>query len=128
LHTIENRQADAKVAQANFEKAGITNKIKLHVGNALEIIELIDEVFDMVFIDADKTNYVNYFEMVLPKVKKGGCILVDNVLFHGQVLKQSVKGKNAKAIHEFNNRIKNDKRINHSFLTIRDGIMLIKKL
>lgn len=128
LHTIELREEDAGTAQKYFEQAHITDKIKLHTGNALDIIPALNEEWDMVFIDADKTGYIGYYELTLPRVKKGGFILADNVLFHGEVLQEPLKGKNAKAIQAFNEHVLNDKRVEQVLLTVRDGLLLIKKL
>jgi len=127
LHTIELRDEDAKTAQQFFDKASVKN-ITLHTGNALQIIATLTQIWDLVFIDADKTNYINYYELILPNVKTGGWIIADNVLFHGQVLENEVVGKNAKAIHEFNEYVTNDKRVEQVLLTVRDGLLLIKKL
>jgi caffeoyl-CoA O-methyltransferase len=82
----------------------------------------------MVFIDADKTGYIDYYELILPSVKQNGIIIADNVLFHGQVLEQNISGKNANAIHAFNEHVKKDKRVEQVLLTVRDGLMLIQKL
>lgn len=127
LHTIELREKDAEVARQYIEKAGFAGKIKIHVGEALKIIETLKRPWDLVFIDADKINYVNYLDAVLPEVRQGGFVLADNVLFHGQVLEEQVKGKNAKAIQSFNDYVRNDNRIETVLLTIRDGLMLIRK-
>ena len=127
LHTIELRQDDANIANGYFVMAGMQDKIKLHVGDALKIIPAIAETWDMVFIDADKVNYINYYELTLPTVKKGGWLLADNVLFHGEVLDENVTGKNAKAILAFNEHVKNDNRVQQAMLTIRDGLLLIQK-
>ena len=127
LHTIELREEDAVTASANFKRANLSEKIILHQGNALSIIPKLDEAWDLVFIDADKPNYIAYYDLILPSVKPGGIILADNVLFHGQVLEQPVKGKNAKAIQEFNDYLDKDKRIETVLLTIRDGLLLIRK-
>lgn len=127
LHTIELREEDAKTAQQFFDKASVKN-IMLHTGNALQIIATLTQTWDLVFIDADKTNYINYYELILPNIKTGGWIIADNVLFHGQVLENEVVGKNAKAIHEFNEYVTNDKRVEQALLTVRDGLLLIKKL
>jgi predicted O-methyltransferase YrrM len=127
LHTIEVREGDAKKAQQFFDKANAKN-IQLHIGNALEIILTINNEWDLVFIDADKTNYINYYELILPNVKSGGWIIADNVLFHGQVLEKEIVGKNAKAINGFNEHVASDKRVEQALLTIRDGLMVIKKL
>ncbi|HKP32705.1 MAG TPA: O-methyltransferase, partial [Chitinophagaceae bacterium] len=117
LHTIEVRKEDADLSSANFHKAKATDKIILHLGNALEIIPALPGPFDLVFIDADKVNYTAYYELVLPKVNKGGLILADNVLFHGQVLEDPITGKNAIAIHEFNQHVQKDDRVEHVLMT-----------
>ena len=128
LHTIELREEDAAIAKSYFEQSVNKNKIKLHVGNANQIIPTLEEQWDMVFIDADKTGYIDYYELVLPSVKQNAIIIADNVLFHGQVLEQNISGKNAKAIQAFNKYIKNDNRVRQVLLTVRDGLMLIQKL
>ena len=128
LHTIELRADDAAFAAAYFKKAGAENKIKLHIGNALDIIPGLSEIWDLIFIDADKVNYIEYYELTLPFLKQGGWILADNVLFHGQVLEADIKGKNAKAIQEFNDHVAADERVEQVMLTVRDGVMLIRKL
>jgi predicted O-methyltransferase YrrM len=127
LHTLELRAEDAATASGYFKKAGMDNKIELHLGDALEIIPTLNEIWDLVFIDADKVNYINYYELTLPAVKKGGWLLADNVLFHGEVLEENVKGKNAKALQAFNEHVKNDDRVQQALLTIRDGLLLIQK-
>ncbi len=128
LHTIEIREEDAKTSMANFTKAKATGYIKLHVGDARQILKELNEPWDIVFIDADKVSYIEYYELTLPFLKQGGYIIADNVLFHGQVLDQPIQGKNAIAIHEFNNHVMADNRTEQVMLTVRDGIMLIRKL
>jgi predicted O-methyltransferase YrrM len=127
LHTIELRERDAELARGFVAKSRFREMITVHTGDALDLIEKLKRPWDLVFIDADKINYVHYFEAVLPDLRPGGFILADNVLFHGQVLDEEVKGKNAKAIQAFNEHIKNDERIEAVLLTIRDGLMLIRK-
>ena len=127
LVTLELRAADAATAVNYFTKAGMDNKIEVHVGDALKIIPTLNEAWDLVFIDADKVNYINYYELTLPAVKSGGWILADNVFFHGEVLEENIKGKNAKAIQAFNEHVKNDNRVQQAMLTIRDGLLLIQK-
>lgn len=127
LHTIELREDDAGTASGYFSKAGMNDKIHLHIGDALQIISTLKESWDLVFIDADKVNYINYYELTLPSVKKGGWLLADNVLFHGEVLEENIKGKNAKALQAFNEHIKKDDRVQQAMLTIRDGLLLIQK-
>lgn len=128
LHTIELREEDAATARSFFSKSLYNNKIVLHVANALELIPTLHEDWDIVFIDADKVSYIDYYELTLPHVKQNGLIIADNVLFHSEVLEKSVKGKNAKAIHAFNEHVANDKRVEQVMLTVRDGLMLIRKL
>lgn len=127
LHTIEKREQDANTARDHFNRSSFRDRIIQHVGEALPIIETLKEDWDLVFLDADKINYVFYYEAVLPRLKKGGFIIADNVLFHGQVLEEEVKGKNAKAIHAFNQHVQADPRTENVLLTVRDGLMLIRK-
>ena len=127
LHTIELREETAAVARANFARSNEKDKIILHTGNALAIIPDLREQWDLVFIDADKTNYIQYYQLVLPRLRKGGVILADNVLFHGEVLEKPVKGKNAKAIQAFNEYVAQDDRVDRIMLTVRDGLFLIRK-
>lgn len=127
LYTLELRAEDGAIAQAYFDRSDYKENIKLVVGNAALIIPELSETWDLVFIDADKTGYTNYYEQVLPLVRKGGFILADNVLFHGEVLNESVKGKNAIAINAFNEHVKNDNRVEQVLLTVRDGLLLIQK-
>jgi len=127
LHTLELREEDALTALENFKKANALDKIILHKGNALDIIPALNETWDIVFIDADKTNYSNYYKLVLPRVKKGGLIIADNVLFHGEVLEKNISGKNAVAINEFNEIVGQDDSVEKVMLTIRDGLFLIYK-
>ena len=127
LHTIDINEDDAKRARAYFTKSSLKDRIILHLGNALEIIERLNEEWDLAFIDADKVNYINYYELILPRLKKGGFILADNVLFHGEVLDEAIKGKNAKAIDAFNKHVAADDRVQQMMVTMRDGVMVICK-
>lgn len=127
LHTIECREEDAATARNYFSKSKRNHQIHLHTGNAADIIPVLEHHWDMVFIDADKTGYIGYYDLVVPRLNKGGIILADNVLFHGQVLEEPISGKNAKAIHAFNEHVKKDERTEQVLLTIRDGLLLIKK-
>jgi predicted O-methyltransferase YrrM len=127
LHTIELREEDVNTARKNFSKSKHDKHIFLHAGNAKEIIPTLPFKWDLVFIDADKVSYIDYYELVLPRLSEKGIILADNVLFHGEVLEEEIKGKNAKAIHAFNEHVKNDTRTEQVLLTVRDGLLLIKK-
>ena len=128
LHTIELRQEEAAKAKEFFSQSPFNSKIILHLGSALDIIPGLDETWDLVFIDADKPAYIEYFNLVLPKVRKNGFIFADNIFFHGQVLEQEVKGKNAIGIKAFNEHIQQRTDIEKVILTLRDGLFLIRKL
>ena len=128
LHTIELREADANLAKENIVNAGMQNKVTVHNGDAKTIIPQLNETWDLVFIDADKVGYIEYYELTLQKLRHGGFLLADNVLFHGQVLEEQVKGKNAEAIHAFNQHVMKDDRVEQVLLTIRDGLTLIRKV
>lgn len=127
LHTIELRQEDADTALKNFKTAQKNNCITLHVGNARDIIPTLPHPWDLVFIDADKVSYIEYYELVLKQLSKKGFIIADNVLFHGQVLEEPIKGKSAIAINLFNKHVADDPRVEQVMLTMRDGLLLIKK-
>ena len=127
LHTIELRQDDAATARGFFDRSLYKEKIVLHTGDAKQIVTGLDEIFDLVFIDADKPGYIEYFNLVFPKVRKNGFIFADNVFFHGQAIEAQPKGKNAKAIKDFNDYINKRTDIEKMILTLRDGLCLIRK-
>ena len=127
LHTIEMREQDAAIARDNFNRAGMQDRIQLHVGNALDIIPQLREDWDLVFIDADKPGYEKYYQLLKPRLRHGALILADNVLFHGDVLEEEIKGKNGKAIHAFNEMVSADDEVEKVILTLRDGLFLIRK-
>jgi caffeoyl-CoA O-methyltransferase len=125
LITIDiNEELEQKV-RGHF--AAMSDKIDYRIGNALNIIPTLTEAFDLVFIDADKSNYVNYFDMVIDKVKPGGFVLADNVLWSGKVLDTNPDA-DTQSIMAFNKKIQSDSRIENVLLPIRDGIMIIRKL
>jgi caffeoyl-CoA O-methyltransferase len=128
LHTIEMREEDAMRARSYFDRSSFSQKIILHTGNALDIIPGLTETWDLVFIDADKPAYIEYFNLVLPALRRNGFILADNIFFHGQVLDENVTGKSAKGIKAFNQFIKGRTDIEKVVLTVRDGLCLIRKL
>jgi predicted O-methyltransferase YrrM len=128
LHTIELREEDAARARNYFDRSFFKDRIILHIGDALKIIGELNETWDLVFIDADKENYSNYFDRIFSQVRPGGFILADNVLFHGQVLEHPVKGKNAKAIQHFNDQVLQRSDVEKLMLPVRDGIYVIRKL
>ncbi|MCD4731017.1 MAG: class I SAM-dependent methyltransferase [Bacteroidales bacterium] len=129
LHTIEINPEFNVFSEKYFERSGLKYKIQQHTGSALEIIPQMNEMFDLVFIDADKENYLNYYKMVFDKVKTGGFILADNALWDGKVLKNpNQQDKETKGIDQFNKYIQQDKRVENMLLPLRDGIMMIRKL
>lgn len=128
LHTIELREEDAARAKSYFDRSFFKERIILHIGDALKIIGELNETWDLVFIDADKENYTNYFNRIFSHVRPGGFILADNVLFHGQVLEKEIKGKNAKAIQHFNDHVFERTDIEKLMLPVRDGVYVIRKL
>lgn len=128
LYTLELREKDAASAKSFFDRSAYAEKIVLHTGNAKEIIPLLDESFDLVFIDADKSGYIEYFNLVFSKVRKNGFIFADNIFFQGEAIHPEPKGKNAKAISAFNQYINERSDIEKVILTLRDGLFLIRKL
>jgi predicted O-methyltransferase YrrM len=127
LHTLELREETAAVARENFKKSKTAGKIILHTGNALEVLAGLDKPWDLVFIDADKTGYSDYYQLLIPKLKSGSLVLADNVLYHGEVLEEKLKGKNARAIQAFNEMVLADEKVDKVMITIRDGLLLIRK-
>ena len=116
LETLQNKY---------FEKSGFRNKITQHVGNAIEIIPTLDKKFDLVFIDADKSNYINYFYLIIDKMNSGGIILSDNVLWSGKVVEElDLKDKDTKVLLEYNKLLNEDERIETVLLPIRDGLTI----
>jgi predicted O-methyltransferase YrrM len=128
LHTIELREADAAIARGFFNESPYADRIILHTGNALKVVPEINETWDLVFIDADKVSYSEYFDLVLSHVRQNGFILADNIFFHGQVIEEEVKNKSAKAIKAFNNYIRDRTDIEKVIITLRDGLYLIRKI
>ena len=141
LHTIELREKDALLARSFFDRSVYKDQIISHTGNALTIIPELNEIWDLVFIDADKPAYIEYFNLVLPRMRKNGFILADNIFFHGQVLEENIKArpnaspkesagrsKSGIGIKAFNEFIKENEEIEKVVLTIRDGLYLIRKL
>ena len=125
IHTIDKNEELFSLQRKYFEKSGYKNQIHQYVGNALEIIPTIDEKFDLVFIDADKSNYINYFHLIIDKMNSGGIILSDNVLWSGKVVeKLDPKDIDTKILLEYNALLNNDDRIETVLLPIRDGLTI----
>ena len=127
LHTIDNNKELYNMQRRYFDKSGFGEKIIQHTGNALDIIPKLNLKFDMVFIDADKVNYANYFDLVMEKMSKGGLIISDNVLWSGKVLEKGTsEDKNTEALKAYNKKLKKDNRIETLILPLRDGLALSK--
>ena len=129
IHTIDKNEELLQIQNKYFEKSGYRKQIKQHTANAMNIISNFKLNFDMVFLDADKENYSNYLDQVLPKLKSGGVLLTDNVLWHGKVLKNNEnQDKITKLINQFNKKLLNNESLKTVILPIRDGISVSIKL
>ncbi len=127
LVTIDvNEELESRVRNY-FSEAGLTHRIDYRIGDAAQIIPALNMVFDLVFIDADKENYSKYYDLVFDKVRPGGLILADNVLWSGKVVMPK-PDKDTRALLEFNQKVMNDPRVENLLLPIRDGIMMIRKI
>ncbi len=127
IDTIELREEDALRAQAYFNQYGQGKSIIQHTGDAKAILPNLPHTYDLAFIDADKTGYVDYYTLLKPKMSPNGIIIADNTLFHGEVLEEKISGKSAKAIQAFNEMVAKDDETEKIMLTIRDGLTLIRK-
>ncbi len=128
LHTIDINEELVGFQRKYFDKSGFGNRIIQHTGSALDIIPTLKTRFDLVFIDADKPNYSNYFHLIIDKLNPGGIILSDNVLWHGKVIETlDPKDKSTKAVLDYNTLLKNDKRVETVVLPIRDGLTISRK-
>ena len=130
MHTIDINEELSDMVKSYFDEARLVEKSKYHIGNALEIIPTINEKWDLVFIDADKDNYSNYYDLVIENVNEGGYIIADNVLWSGKVLEKNREkiDKDTQAIVEFNDKMHQDKRVENVLFPIRDGLMVLRKL
>ena len=129
IHTIDKNEELLQIQNKYFEKSGLRNQIKQYTGDALAIIPKLKFDFDMVFLDADKENYVKYLELISPILKPGGVLLTDNVLWHGKILESSEnQDRVTRLIDNFNKKILEDKSLKTVMLPIRDGISLTLKL
>jgi caffeoyl-CoA O-methyltransferase len=127
LHTIDINEELKPMALNYFKQSGSDQKIKLHTGDALQIIPTLTETWDIVFIDADKKNYSAYFDLVFPRIRKGGYIIADNVLWSGKVLDDPKEMDiDTKAIAAFNQKIMFDTRVENLLLPVRDGLMVAR--
>ena len=136
IHTIDINEELSEITERYLNEAGIKEKVQLYFGDALDIIPVIKQTFDLVFIDADKTNYSKYYDLVFDSVRKGGYIIADNVLWSGKVLDEpdscssdhNGTDEDTMAIIEFNKKVHSDNRVENVIFPIRDGLMVARKL
>lgn len=128
IHTIDKNEELNTIQKKYFKKSGLENNIIQYNGCALDIIPKIEEKFDLIFIDADKENYINYFNLVIDKLNNNGVILADNVLWSGKVINSEDHDLTTNVLREFNKNANNDNRVETILLPIRDGISIIRKI
>jgi predicted O-methyltransferase YrrM len=128
LHTIEVDPEQEEIIRKYLSESGLTDKVILHIGEGVKIIPTLDETWDLVYIDADKPNYLNYYKMVFDHVRPGGFILADNALWDGKVMDPSTRSRDTHGIIDFNEFVLKDERVENLLLPFRDGIMIIRKI
>ena len=127
IDTIDINEELQEIQNKYFKKSGFEKQIYQHVGNALDIIPKIDKCFDLVFLDADKENYPEYYDLVIDKIVSGGILIADNVLWSGKVIDKKDSDLTTIKLIEFNNLVQNDKRVETMVLPIRDGLSICRK-
>jgi len=129
LITIDIKEELQQIAQKYFKKAGLNDKIDHRIANAVELIPQLEESFDLVFIDADKTNYPVYLDLVVDKIRPGGILIADNVLWSGKVVEEvKPEDRDTPAVLEFNRKVQEHPQLQNVLLPLRDGLMLVQKL
>jgi caffeoyl-CoA O-methyltransferase len=126
--TLEANPEHARIAREHIGGSPYADRIEVREGHAMELLAHIRAPLDLVFIDADKVNYLRYYEAVLPLLRSGGAIVADNVLWYGQVLDPDDESEDTEAIREFNRFVSRDDRVESVMLTVRDGLMVIRKV
>lgn len=130
LHTIDkNEELECRIRKY-FSESAYADQLHLHIGKAMDIIPTLDVEFDLVFIDADKENYLNYYKLIIDKLPQGALIIADNVLWSGKVIdpEQLEKDEETKALHAFNTFVNEDSRVENVLLPVRDGLMVVYKV
>ncbi|MFN4299355.1 MAG: O-methyltransferase [Thermaurantimonas sp.] len=128
LYTIDINEELKPLVQSFIKLAGLESRIGLHFGDAMQIVPSLNENWDLVFIDADKENYLNYYKMVLPKMKIGGFIIADNVLWSGKVCDPEINDPETLSLKKFNDYVHKDPRVENVLLPVRDGLMILRKI
>ena len=124
IHTIDNNEELTYIQNKYFEKSNYRSNIKQYTDDAIKILPKLNITFDFAFIDADKINYLNYFEIIIKKMKKGGLIVSDNVLWSGKVLEENSQDEETEMLKKFNSMLKKDKRITNLIVPLRDGLSI----
>ncbi len=127
LHTIEANDELEWLIQKHVQRAGMEQKIVLHLGDAAKVVPTLNEVFDLVFLDAGKLDYPHHYEMALAKMRPGGFLLADNVLWDGKVASGNERDETARALRAFNDFVQQDERVENLLLPLRDGLMMVRK-
>lgn len=128
LITIDNNEELSVRTKEYFSSSDYAGQIEMEVGNAMDIIPTLKEKWDLVFIDADKSNYANYFDLVIDQMNSGGFIIADNVLWSGKVFDKTKNDNDTEAIRDFNQKMHTDPRVQNVLFPIRDGLMILRKL
>lgn len=129
LITIDINAEREELVNTYIQKAGFENRIQHIIGDALNIVKTLPHIYDLIFIDADKPNYIRYYDMAIEKLSPGGYILIDNILWSGKVVDETAlaKDKDTQLLHELNQKVQQDTRVENVLLPIRDGLMLVRK-
>lgn len=127
VHTVDINDEIEEFTREYIDRSGLSDRIVFHIGDACEIIPQLDEMFDLVFIDADKRQYADYYRLVFDKVRPGGIIVADDVLWEGKVLDEASRDAQTRGILDFNALVQADERVENLLLPIRHGLMLIRK-
>ena len=129
LYTIDINEELEPIVQQYFEESNYTNQLEYLIGDAMQLIPTINEKFDLVFIDADKVNYLNYYDLVIEKMNAGGFIIADNILWSGKVTSSpKANDKDTMALIKFNQKIHEDPRVENVLMPVRDGLMIVRVL
>ena len=127
LTTIEANEEYEDIIRNYLEKAGVSERVQLVIGDAKAVIPILEGEFDLVFMDADKASYPIYYDLVMDKLNSGGVLLADNVLWENKVLNTDTKERDTQAIRAFNDKIQNDPHVENVLLPLRDGLMMVRK-
>lgn len=127
LHTIEANDELGYIIRKYVKIAGYQDQVVLHFGDAARIVPTLEEVFDLVFLDAGKLDYPQHYELALAKMRPGGLLLADNVLWDGKVASGNEKDETARLLRSFNNMVQQDERVENLLLPLRDGLMMVRK-